>query len=231
MTLFITTNVEQAFERQAIFGLELIDAVTLDRVYKGIRVTARGLPKDPKLNSSGVYFWLGERKNQIIESISIDPVDRPFEPLIIPPIVLDGTARPILHRVELAPRPDYPIPSGTMGLMDRLVEDANAAQVIPVVNAQITLQFFEAIQPTGSVKWHDSRVVTHTNSNGDFVSIWRAKKEDEMKDVMPEPNVSLRIQVQRDGLTRSSQPWEQPFGEFRFPKPDAKQKFAWNSMT
>jgi hypothetical protein len=220
MTLFITTNVEQAFERQAIFGLELIDAVTLDRVYKGIRVTTRGLLNDPMLNSSGVFFWLGERKNH-----------RPFEPLIIPPIVLDGTARPMLHRVELAPRPDYPIPSGTMGLMDRLVEDANAAQVIPVVNAQITLQFFEAIQPTGSVKWHDSRVVTHTNSNGDFVSIWRAKKEDEMKDVMPDPNVSLRIQVQRDGLTRSSQPWEQPFGEFRFPKPDAKQKFAWNSMT
>ncbi len=224
MTAFLITKVEQAFDRQAIFGLELIDSVTLERVYRGFRVKAVGLPNEPSINASGVFYWLGQRENQTIESIIIEPSGRPYEPLILENVVLSNLGGPMLRSVELVPRLDYPFPQGTTGVMGSLVEDSVADPLIPIRNAQITLQVLV------SGNWIESRIISRTNANGDFATILRLNRQPSLDDDTSQPAITLRILVKRGGLARVSPQWEQPFGDFRLPTPSNEQLFAWNSL-
>lgn len=226
MSQFMTTQIEQAFGRQAILGLELIDGVTLERVYRGIRVQAEGLPNEPQVSRSSVFYWVGKRANQVIQSIAIDPGQRPYEGQTIGPITLNELGSPTLQRVELVPRFDYPFPSGTTGVMGRVVVDESANPIVSVSSAQVTLQ----VLIDGD--WKRSRLSGISNTQGDFVSTLRLKKETGQSDDDPLPaSFQFRLEIQLNSVVRVSREWNQTLGTLVTPTVSTPQLFAWNSMS
>lgn len=226
MSQFMTTQIEQAFNRQAILGLELIDGVTLEPVYRGIRVQAKGLTNEPQVSRSGVFYWLGIRANQVIPTIVIDPGQRPYEGQTIGPITLNELGSPTLQQVELVPRLDYPFPSGTTGVMGRLVMNESANPMVSVGGAQVTLQ----VLIDGA--WKRSRLSAISNSQGDFVSTLRLKSETGQSDDDPLPaSLQFRIEIQLNSVVRVSREWNQSLGTLVTPTVSTPQLFAWNSMS
>ena len=49
---------EQAYLREAMLAVELLDPVTLERVSHGVKVTAVGLTSTPIVNFGGLFVWL-----------------------------------------------------------------------------------------------------------------------------------------------------------------------------
>src|SRR5262249_46654483 len=94
---------EQAYLRQALFGIELLDAVTLDRVSTGVRVVSDGLRNRPFLNANGVFVWLDEDFDRL-RTVTIDPGLLPYERVELTKAQLEKRR---LNTVELAPRVDY----------------------------------------------------------------------------------------------------------------------------
>ena len=226
MNQFLTTQIEQAFERQAILGLELVDGVTLERVYRGIEIQAKELANEPQVSRSGIFYWLGKRANQVIPDIIIDPGQRPYQRQEIGPIRLNKDGAPTLLQVELVPRLDYPFPSGTTGVMGRLVMDESANPFVSVSSAQVTLQ----VLIDGD--WKRSRLSGISNTQGDFVSTLRLKKDTGQSDDDPLPaSFELRLEIQLDSVVRVSREWNQTLGTLVTPTVSTPQLFAWNSMS
>ncbi len=107
--------------RRVLFAIELLDAVTLNRVSQGMKeVKAHGLQGKPIVNTSGLFVWLDEDIEQL-QRISIDPGVLPYEETERNRTQLnldhDSTQRiwP-LTSIELPPRVDYPFSTGITGL-------------------------------------------------------------------------------------------------------------------
>ena len=130
---------EHAYSRNVLFAIELLDAVTLSRVSRGVKVVADGLLGKPIVNSSGLFVWLDEDiKN--LRKVSIDPEHLPYEgleweraKLNLPPI------KPALTTIELQPKVGYSFASGVTGLRGALIEErVNPPQPsTPVRNAAV----------------------------------------------------------------------------------------------
>jgi hypothetical protein len=149
-----------------MLGVELLDSVTLQRVSRGVIVTAKGLTGVPILNESGIFVWRSEDITKL-EKLVIDPQTVPFEPVEILPAQV---VRP-LHRVELRPRASYPFPIGITAIRGSLYETRVplGTQPTPVVSAAIRLQWLDDDGTT----WRPWQAPTTTNAMGEFVAILR----------------------------------------------------------
>ncbi len=94
---------EQAYQRNVLFAVEVLDAVTLDRVTQGLRVTAPGLKGNPIVNAGGLFVWLREDPTAL-QKVSIDTGVLPYESTEI----AAAQVQMPLSVVELAPRSNYP---------------------------------------------------------------------------------------------------------------------------
>ena len=74
---------EQAFLREAMLAVELLDPVTLERVSRGVKVTAVGLTSTPIVNFSELFVWL-QQPTTNFQKLIIEPGTRPFERVEIP---------------------------------------------------------------------------------------------------------------------------------------------------
>ncbi|HYV37037.1 MAG TPA: hypothetical protein VE988_15125, partial [Gemmataceae bacterium] len=159
-------RMELAYRRRVLFAVELVDAVTLERVSQGISVAAVGLRGAPVVNTSGLFVWF-EEDFERLRRISIDPGSRPYEHV---ELTAQQVQRP-LTTVELPPRIDYPFATGVTGLRGTVIE----SQVLPprtpepVRDAEVRLRWLSE-----EAEWHDAPTATHTDArSGDFVSILR----------------------------------------------------------
>src|SRR5262249_41086089 len=96
-------RLEQAYLRDVLFAVELLDPVTLARVGEGIELVAHGLRGRPVRNGSGLFVWLKEDAR--LEKITIDPGRLPYESVELQPGELKPL--PLPTTVVLAPRVDY----------------------------------------------------------------------------------------------------------------------------
>ena len=62
---------ERAYSRHVLFAVELLDAVTLERVSEGVEVIAEGLHGKPIVNAGGLFVWLEEDRISCRRSRSI----------------------------------------------------------------------------------------------------------------------------------------------------------------
>lgn len=215
--------IEVAYRRRVLFAIELVDAVTLERVSQGINVTARGLRGKPILNSGGLFVWLEEDFGQL-QQIVIDPGARPYERV---EVAAAQVQRP-LTTIELPPRADYPFTAGVTGLRGTLVE----SQVVPphlpepVRGAAVSLLWQDV-----DSEWHDAVSVSHTDlSSGDFVSILRLAP-DELPDLDQNGNVTVRLRVSRDdGNERTSTEFQLRQGRVTDPTTLNPLTFAWDEF-
>lgn len=154
---------EQAYLRDTLFGVELLDAVTLARVSDGVDVVAEGLHGKPIVNASGLFVWLREDLTRL-QKVTIDPLLLPYETVEIAPADLTLP----LTVVELPPRADYPFGDGVTGMRGTLIEDRSGR--VPVRGAAVHLRWLDE----NSV-WRDAPAPSHTGGGGDFVAALRLK--------------------------------------------------------
>ena len=98
---------ELAYRREAMFAVELLDAVTLERVTQGVDVTARGIAGKPVVNHSGLFVWVRQDASKF-DRLLIEPRDAPFERVDLPAAQVN---RP-LHTIQLYPLASYPFAPG-----------------------------------------------------------------------------------------------------------------------
>ena len=211
-----------AVSRRVSLVLELIDAVTLQRVYQGVSVIAEGLRRKPIRNASGLFVWLGEDIAQL-RSISIDTGVLPFEGVVLSP----ANVQQPLTTIELPPRLDYPFTTGVTGLRGTLIETSvvSPERKEPVIGAKINLSWLNEDN-----EWENSAIKSHTDSGGDFVSIVRfAPSQKPMLDSTGA--ISVRLQVSREGWNvRHSNVLKIVQGRIANPTALEPLIFVWNEL-
>ena len=151
-TFAVGLPLEQAYLRNVLFAVELLDGVTLARVSQGLSVVAEGLHGKPIVNAGGLFVWLNEDIGPL-RKITIDPGVRPYEPLEVDAA---DVARPLTTR-ELSPRVDYPFASGITGLRGTLIE-TRVATPVAVPNAEVRLRWLDEDGAT----WRDAPAASRT---------------------------------------------------------------------
>jgi len=211
-------RIEQGYARQSLFALEVLDAVTLERVSAGITVRAAGLSHGPSVSWSGLFVWMIEGAAQP-QGIEIDPGKRPLEgaTLAAADITLPFTS------VQLAPRREYPFTRGVTGLRGMLVESQAAApgRPVPVAGARIGLRWLDEDTTT----WHDAPAPTRSDASGGFAALLRIVPAD-VPHVDGAGAFTVQLRASRDGSTRDSLPFSLTPGRVT----DTLPPFAWDEL-
>jgi hypothetical protein len=218
-------RLEQAYTRDVLFAVELLDAVTLERVGGDIKVIAEGLQGKPIVNKSGLFVWLQEDYEQL-EKLVIKPGRLPYESVE----KAKAEVQKPLTSIELLPRPDYPFPAGITGLLGTLIEarrpDPHDRK--PVANAEVHLQWLDDL---GHLQ--DALRITHTNENGDFVTFIRFLP-DQVPQLDDKGALTVHLRVRRDPDERGSAGLKLPAGHIAdpstFPQGDQVLIFAWDEL-
>lgn len=213
---------EIAFEHNVLFGIELIDAVTNQRVSQGITVTAQGLRGTPYVTRSGFFVWRKEPAESPIE-IAIDPGRRPFQRIESRSVDWNdlNKSRPI-ESIQLSPKIEYPFEAGVTGLIGTVVRENE-----PVIGARVRLQWFSS-----NSAWIDSPVESKTDRNGDFAAVLRTQSnvpssetgEPEFEEDTPDL-IKTRLVV-REGDSSHEFTNSIPFGRMTRPTPSKPQVFS-----
>jgi hypothetical protein len=207
---------EQAHLREAMFALELLDPVTLERVSHGVKVTAVGLAGTPIVNFGGLFVWL--RQSTInFEKLTIEPGTRPFERMEIPAAQV---AQP-LHRVELKPLANYPFTPGITAIRGALYETTVplGATPAPIPGATIRLAWLHE----DNVTWIASPATAVTNDKGVFTSILRLAPED-VTAQDAEGKISIRLFVMRAAGGEKQHEFQLPHGRV------VDATYAWDQL-
>jgi hypothetical protein len=212
--------VEKSRERNVLFAVELLDAVTLERVNQGITVDAQGLRRNPINNSGGLFVWVKQTPQEDttgLRSLAIDAGDLPFQSVTLDPSQVQA---PKLTTVSLAPRVNYPFQAGVTGVRGTLIE-SNFGTRRPVLDANVHLQWIDP-----SSNWIDSPPISNTKMDkGDFVAILRLLPSDN-PDPNPDGTIQVRLQADRPtAITRYSSPFNLTPGRLSDPV-----QFAWDEL-
>jgi hypothetical protein len=210
---------EVAFTRNVLFAVEILDAVTLEPVTRDINVSAIGLARKPIVNYSGAFVWLEEGTAKPLQ-IVVDATNTPYESITLP--VPAATSM----RIELAPRYDYPFPSGITALRGSLIERRTVTPVVPVNAAELWLQWIDDEQV--GTAWIDAPTRSHSRDNGDFATHLRLTRK--QKPRAANGQLRCRLSVRHDGLTRTSAEFELAEGHVADRVKDPPEPFAWNEL-
>jgi hypothetical protein len=215
---------EEAYTRNALFGIELLDAVTLERVHAGVRVVGEGLHGKPVVNPGGVFAWFREDLTRL-RRVTIDPGVLPYERVELEPAQLQFP----LTTVELQPRADYPFTAGITGMYGVLIESRVVVPPVPVADAVVSLRWLDE-----NGIWLDGPTSSRTGARGgDFTAILRLTPA-EVPEVDPAGNVTVRLRARRPAGERESADLKLPQGRIADPAIFAQGPnaliFAWDEL-
>jgi hypothetical protein len=217
-------QLEQAYKRDVLFALELLDAVTLSRVSQGVKkVKAVGFKHEPYLNASGYFVWLKKDTLASLQKITLDLGQLPYETVEIPKA---SVAVP-LTTVQLLPRLDYPFVSGMTGIRGTLIEKRLPPPQVttPIPDAQIRLRWLD----DDNVTWRDAPTIARTNSAGDFVSVLRFAPAD-APELDADRKLTVRVLARRGAIERRSPDLKLPHGRVADPLTISALTFAWDEL-
>ena len=223
---------ENAYVRKALFGIELLDAVTLERVSAGMTVVAEGLHGKPRVSTSGIFVWLDEDLAPL-RKVTIDPGLLPYERVELTRAQLHLPPPPPfpLTTVELTPRVNYAFAAGITGLHGVLIEKnvLPPERPVPVGDAEVHLRWLDDLGV-----WHDAPTISRTNAKGDFVAIARLAPPDVPPLDAASP-LTVRLFARRGADERESDiDLELPRGRVAdpstFPQGPNSLIFAWEAM-
>jgi hypothetical protein len=206
---------ELAYTRNVLFAAEIVDAVTLQPVTRGIKVSATGLARKPIVNYSGAFVWLEEGTAKPLQIVVV-ATNSPYESITLPA----PAARSM--RIELAPRYDYPFTSGITALRGSLIENLTDSPAVPVPDAEVWLQWID--DTASGTTWVDAPTRSHSRANGDFAALLRLTPKQVPRTVPT--GVRGRLRVSRGGGPRASVEFSLPEGRVA----DALPPFAWSEL-
>jgi len=207
---------EQAYLREAMLAVELLDPVTLERVSYGVKVTAVGLTGTPIVNFGGLFVWL-KQPTINFQKIIIEPGTQPFERM---EIAAAQVQRP-LHTVELKPLANYPFTPGMTAIRGSLYEKKVPAGMTPapVSGATIRLEWLHE----DKVTWIPSPATAVTTAKGDFTSILRLAPV-EVPALDAQGKMSIRLFAKRAAGGEKHQEFRLPPGRV------ADETYAWDEL-
>jgi hypothetical protein len=162
-TFDVYEPLERAWTRKASLAVEVLDAVTLQRMSQGVTVMAKGLRGTPVVNHGGLFVWRGEDLAGFA-GVVIDPGALPFAAADL--AQADVTLP--LHTIALQPLANYPFANGTTAIRGSLIETVPPLGVapVPIANAAIRLQWLD---DDGST-WHQPPQRFITDARGEFAA-------------------------------------------------------------
>ncbi len=210
----IAQSLERSRERNVLFALELLDAVTLERLNDGIQVQAQGLQGNAVSNSGNLFVWLKEDPTSLA-TISINAGDLPYQG-----VELDRSQIQFpLTTVHMAPRVNYPFQAGVTGVRAMLVESKSGS--IPVLDAKIHLRW---LNDQGI--WQDAAPFSQTSvDKGGFVAILRLLPGD-----APELDSSGALSVRLRASRPSTPPRDSTLLNLIPGRLLAPMTFAWDEL-
>ena len=163
-----TSACERRTSVTSLFAIELLDAVTLARVSSGVKVVAEGLHGKPIVNCGGLFVWL-EEPSEPLQKVSIDPGTLPYERVERDEGATEPSAgaRAADHDRAAAARWTTRSQAGMTGVRGTLIEDRITAGPTRCAGARCALRWLDDDGVTGATRRRHS----HTNADGDFVSI------------------------------------------------------------
>jgi hypothetical protein len=186
---------EQGYLRQSLFAIELLDAVTLSRVSQGVKVVAEGLHGRPTVNAGGIFVWRVEPIGPL-RKVRIDPGALPYETVERDRAQLQVPPAPVLLTIiELPPRLDYTFAPGITAARGTLIEE-RVDPPVPVRKAELRFRWLD----DDGVTWRDAPTTSHTNADGDFVSILRFGPADVPR-LNARKELTVRLSVRRDSAS------------------------------
>lgn len=206
-----------AYVRKMAFAAEIVDAVTLEPVRSGIKVSARGLLRQPFVNGSGIYVWLAEGSARPTE-IVVETGDSPYEPTtqaVPPPPRADV-------RIALAPRRGYALGDGVTALRGTLIERRIGPRT-PVPNAQVWLRWIDSAPNTTPLV--DVQPRSSTGAGGDFAVFLRLAP-DQTAGLDANGSLRVRLGARFRNTTRTSEEFALPQGRVF----DRSEPFVWNEF-
>lgn len=154
---------ERAWTRKATLAVEVLDAVTLQRVTQGVTVKAKGLNSVPVVNHGGLFVWRGKDLAGF-GGLVVDPGMLPFAgaDLEAADVVLP------LHTVALQPLANYAFAPGTTAIRGSLIETTPPKDVAPttIANAVVRLEWLDDDGTT----WHQPPQRFITDARGEFAA-------------------------------------------------------------
>lgn len=230
-SLRVNPPVDKIALRRVSFAVELLDAVTLDRVSRGVTVIAQGLQRKPILNAGGLFVWLNADTDDV-QGVLIDPGVLPYEAIERSRAQLNlehdtAQGRWPLTSIELAPRVDYPFGVGVTGLRGTLLEGHSRPE--PVPQAEVQLRW---VDQDGN--WHDAPTTSHTTAEsatsqgGDFVTILRLPPS--AQPLMNAGSLTVRLRVKRGENQRDSGDLSVLPGRVTTPSIQNPSVFAWDQL-
>lgn len=154
---------EDGWKRIGMLAIEVLDAVTLQRVSQGITVEAKGMRSRPIVNHGGLFVWRGENLTGLT-GVAIDPGVLPFAPVEL--TQADVTLP--LHTVALQPSANYAFAPGTTAIRASLIETAVPLGVEPAVIAGALIRL--AWLDDDGVTWHEPPQRFITDVRGQFAA-------------------------------------------------------------
>jgi hypothetical protein len=154
---------ERAWTRKATLAVEVLDAVTLQRMSRGITVEAKGVRSKPVVNHGGLFVWRGDDFAGF-DGVTVDPGALPFAGV---DLAQADVALP-LHTVALQPRVNYAFAPGTTAIRGSLIETVPPPGIdpTPVRNASIRLEWLDDDGTT----WHQPPQRFITDVRGEFAA-------------------------------------------------------------
>lgn len=127
---------EQAYRREVLFAVEVLDGVTLQRLSRGLEVRASALPTAPLINASGVFVWLDDGTPFVPQQLEVRAGRLPYQDLTMPcPIPSQQ-----LVQILLAPGRGYQFPAGVTALRFTLIQSAIGTP-LPVAGVEVFLRW------------------------------------------------------------------------------------------
>jgi hypothetical protein len=209
--------IEQAYRRRVLFAAEIVDAVTLEPVTRGLDVRATGLKRTPIINSSGYFVWL-EEGGQQPQDVVIEASKTPYESITVPALLQPDSS----IRIELAPRYDYPFPAGVTAMRGGLIE-ARVNSPVPVAGAEIWLQWID--DNAAGTTWVDAPTHSHSGDKGDFAALLRLSSQQQPR-LNADGSLRARLRVRWSAEVRTSAEFSLREGRVSGPS----LPFAWNEL-
>lgn len=195
---------EQAYRREAMLAVELVDPVTLERVAQGVTVTAIGLAGLPIVNFGGLFVWL-KQPDAGFRKLVVDPGMRPFAPVEVAAALVQ---RP-LHTVELQPLANYPFTAGLTALRGSLVEHQVPLGGVPQPVAGATIRL-EWLHEDGTT-WVAAPARARTGASGEFTIVLRHAPS-QVPALDAQGRMSVRLFAARAAGSEKHQEFQLPHG-------------------
>lgn len=219
----ISASRGMAYNRLSMFAIEVVDAITLERITSGVKFTVEGLNHAPTQNASGLKVW-GKEEATRLRRVTIDPQKLPYEAIELSPddiaelVQAASSGQALIKTVQLPPGDGEPVPANLTVYRGALLEGASTP--VPVPGAAASLEWLDG------TNWNSIDTEFPIRSaSGTFIIVLRIPPE-HLPPLDQDGNATVRLRVRIGAERRRSLPLQLAWGKAN----TAPSPFFWRDL-